>query len=414
MTVQDKSANRLINTISKDFEIWEEITEFGSKFYLVAQLPSFEGSGGVFTWRYEISDWNAVKEKVAGNNLVANVVVDSDFNIIEGTSSITGQDYGNSFYFGNANQLLFSTAEPGAEPYDHLVEALKEEAKYSEWILSEDEDGRLDFLAIAIENALEGKQVREADLQRTTWWKTHTPTERAAATLFAKDPAQYKENVLNTQQTIVDGMIARGVQTINADVVAGLTNLFSKGTIKDGDELGKILDKMVNDRIRYTLDPEVQAVLTGQSFDTILATRDLALGIDNIMGPGSSENYDLEDIYKEAQANPAWYSEVFIPQVEAAFQTKYSQFQGTNVKSYETAAGGFRQQWNNITGQMPDETSAAWQKFFATNDVKEREDIAFGEAAKLGTQTYRDTLAAKMEKSFGRAGQRATGGGRFQ
>ena len=63
---------------------------------------------------------------------------------------------------------------------------------------------------------------------------------------------------------------------------------------------------------------------------------------------------------------------------------------------------------------MPDETSPAWQKFFATNDVKEREDIAFGEAAKLGTQTYRDTLAAKMEKSFGRAGQRATGGGRFQ
>ena len=79
MTVQDKSANRLINTISKDFEIWEEITEFGSKFYLVAQLPSFEGSGGVFTWRYEISDWNAVKEKVAGNNLVANVVCDRDW-----------------------------------------------------------------------------------------------------------------------------------------------------------------------------------------------------------------------------------------------------------------------------------------------------------------------------------------------
>lgn len=51
MAVQDKSANRLINTISKDFEIWEELTEFGSKFYLVAQLPSFEGSGGVFTWR---------------------------------------------------------------------------------------------------------------------------------------------------------------------------------------------------------------------------------------------------------------------------------------------------------------------------------------------------------------------------
>ena len=414
MAVQDKSENRLINNISKDFEIWEELTEFGSKFYLVAQLPSFEGSGGIFTWRYEITDWNAVKEKVAGNNLVANVVVDSEFNIIEGTSSITGQDYGNSFFFGNASQLLFGTAEEGAEPYDHLVEALKEEAKYSEWILSEDEDGRLDFLAIAIENALEGTQVRTTDLQRTTWWKTHTPTERKAAQLFASDPIQYKEKVLSTQQKIVDGMIARGVQTINPDVVAGLTNLYSKGTIESDDELGKILDKMLNDRIRYTLDPEVQAVLTGQSFDQILATKDLAQGIDNIIGPGASENYDLEAIYKEAQANPAWYSEVFIPQVEAAFQTKYAQFQGTNVKTYESAAGTFRQEWNNITGQMPNEKSSAWQKFFATNDVKEREDIAFEEAAKLGTQTYRDTLAAKMQSSFGKPGQRATGGGNFR
>ena len=414
MATQDKSANRLINTISKDFEIWEEITEFGSKFYLVAQLPSFEGSGGVFTWRYEISDWNAVKEKTAGNNLVANVVVDSDFNIIEGTSSITGQDYGNSFYFGDANQLLFSKAEEGAEPYDHLVEALKEEAKYSEWILSEDEDGRLDFLAIAIEAALEGQQVRAADLQRTTWWKTHTPTERKAAELFASDPAAYKEKTISNQQAIVDGMVSRGIQTINPDVVSGLTNLMSKGTIKDTTELGRILDKMVNDRIRYTLDPEVQAVLTGQSFDVILATRDLATGIDNILGPGASENYDLEAVYQEAQANPAWYNEVFLPQIQDAFQTKYSQFKGSAVKSYESAAGVFRGEWQGITGQMPDETSTAWQKFFATNDVKEREDIAFAEAARLGTQTYRDTLKSSLKARFGDAGQRATGGGRFQ
>ena len=39
--------------------------------------------------------------------------------------------------------MLFSQAEAGAEPYDHLVEALQEEAKYSPWILSEDDEGNL-------------------------------------------------------------------------------------------------------------------------------------------------------------------------------------------------------------------------------------------------------------------------------
>lgn len=106
-----------------------------------------------------------------------------------------------------------------------------EEAKYSEWILSETDDGRLDFLAVAIEAALEGETVRQADLERTTWWQTHTPSERQAAELFASDPAQYAQKSLSTQQSIVDGMISRGVQTINPDVVAGLTKLVNTGEI---------------------------------------------------------------------------------------------------------------------------------------------------------------------------------------
>lgn len=414
MAVQDKSANKFINTISADFEIWEEVLDTGSKYYLVAQLPSFEGTGGVFTWRYEITDWNAIKQKTPGNNLVPNVIVDSAYNIVKGTSSIAASDYENSFYFGNANQLLFNKAEAGAEPYDHLVEALQEEAKYSEWILSEDEDGRLDFLALAIENALEGKKVREADLEKITWYRNTPPAERKAAELFASDPSKYKEDTIKAQQAIVDGMIARGVQTINNDVVTGLTSLYMSGKIADNNELTRVLDKMVNDRVRYTLDPEVQAVLTGQTFDTILQTRDIAAKIDSVIGPEQSQYYDIDEIAKEAEANPVWYSEVFLPQLEETFQNKYTQFKGSAVKSYSTAAGAFRSQWQNITGQMPDETSSAWQSFFATNDVKEREDIAFAESARLGTQTYRDTLKSRMEAKFGKPGQRATGGGSFR
>ena len=107
MAVVDKSENKLINTISADFEIWEEITEFGSKFYLVAQLPEFEGSGGAFTWRYEITDYNAIKDKTASGDLVANVVVDSNYNIIEGTTNISSDEYNNSFYFGPILQKVF-------------------------------------------------------------------------------------------------------------------------------------------------------------------------------------------------------------------------------------------------------------------------------------------------------------------
>ena len=65
-----------------------------------------------------------------------------------------------------------------------------------------------------------------------------------------------------------------------------------------------------------------------------------------------------------------------------------------------------------ISGRIcrPRETSADWTRFIATNDIKEREDIAFKIAADLGTQTYKDKAIADLESVLGQAGQRVTGG----
>ena len=45
--------------------------------------------------------------------------------------------------------------------------------------------------------------------------------------------------------------------------------------------------------------------------------------------------------------------------------------------------------------------SADWTRFIATNDIKEREDIAFKIAADLGTQTYKDKAIADLESVLG-------------
>ena len=410
MTVRDKSDNNLVSNISQDFEIWQQ----GNAYYLVAQTPDFVSPAGVFTWRYKITDWDAINGATS-NPLIPNVIVDEDFNILEGESSITSEDYGSSFYFGEARQLLFTQTEAGAEPYDHLVEALKEEAQYKDWILSTNKDGQFDFLAVAIEAAIEGRTVRSEELKRTTWWQTHTDTERAAMELSSSDPSTYAKQQSQLYETVIGKMISAGIQTLDQNVIAKLVDLTSRGVLDlAAGELDASINKIANPRSRYTLDPELQATLTGQTLEVIESTKTVAQKIDSVMGPGNSENFNLEDIANEKAANPKWYEEVFLPQIEEAFQNKYSQYKGTNVKTYEYSAPIYRQEWKSVTGQAPDETSEAWQAFFATNDVEERKDIAFAEAAKLGTQTYRDTLKRDLQGKFGKAGQRATGGGRFQ
>jgi len=200
-----------------------------------------------------------------------------------------------------------------------------------------------------------------------------------------------------------------GVQTIDPNLVTTLATHSMMGTSGYSD-LQKIYDKLTNDRLPYSLPDEVAAVIEGKPLEVIQSTSAVANDIDSILGPGASANADLESIANEREANPFWYAETYIPSLEEAFAAKYPQYKDTNVNKYSTAAPQWRYEWKNLVGQDADEQSAVWTQFISTNDIKEREDIAFKYAAEIGTQTYQDKVVADLEGVFGQPGQRVTGG----
>ena len=153
--------------------------------------------------------------------------------------------------------------------------------------------------------------------------------------------------------------------------------------------------------------------MEGKTLETIELTRTMENTINSILGPGVADNYNLEQLLANYQDNPTAFSQEFLPKLQDQFQTKFSQYEGTNVKAYEDIAPDLRTEWQGITGARPDEQSAQWNQFIATNDVAERKDIAFAAAADTGSQTYRDQFKSDMERVFGKAGARSTGGGRF-
>ena len=319
--------------------------------------------------------------------------------------------WNNSFNFGTVNQLYAITnkMEEGATSYDYLVETIKEEAKTAPWLLSTDENGNYDYLAVALEAAQEGRTPRDAELMNTTWYRTHDANQRAAVKLKAQDPATYQTNYDATYDQIVGDLMMNGVQTIDPNLVTTLATNSIMGTPGYSD-LQKIYDKLTNDRLPYSLPDEVAAVIEGKPLNVIQATSAVANDIDSILGPGASANADLESIANEREANPYWYAETYIPSLEESFAAKYPQYKDTNVNKYSTAAPQWRYEWKNLVGQDPDEQSSVWTQFISTNDIKEREDIAFKYAAELGTQTYQDKAVADLEGVFGQPGQRVTGG----
>lgn len=405
MAVQSKEENKLIAGLPADYEV----VQADDQFWLLAFLEVPTGES--FTWRYLIEDPLEILEKIPGNiTLTPNTVV-SNGEVVESAGQVTTDMWNNSFNFGTVNQLYAITnkMEEGATSYDYLVETIKEEAKTAPWLLSTDENGNYDYLAVALEAAQEGRTPRDAELMNTTWYRTHDANQRAAVKLKAQDPATYQTNYDATYDQIVGDLMMNGVQTIDPNLVTTLATNSIMGTPGYSD-LQKIYDKLTNNRLPYSLPDEVAAVIEGKPLNVIQATSAVANDIDSILGPGASANADLESIANEREANPYWYAETYIPSLEESFAAKYPQYKDTNVNKYSTAAPQWRYEWKNLVGQDPDEQSSVWTQFISTNDIKEREDIAFKYAAELGTQTYQDKAVADLEGVFGQPGQRVTGG----
>lgn len=413
-------AANLIPELPSDTQVWQEINEAGqSIYYLVYQLPpeAAQLSPGLekFTFRYKVSDLKEITQ-AAQPTVVPDVIVRKDGEVYstEGDTNIDVDDYINSFYFGTHNQLasIQGQVEAGATGYEYFIESLETEAKYKPYIFSKNAQGQYDYLAVVLEAAKEGRVAREAELAQTTWWKTHTATERQEMLFAHKDPATFSQRGIKKREDIISRMMDAGITELDPKVIDAITQKYQYGTFTD-DDITKTLQKLANPLIRYTLDPEVKAALEGKTLETIELTRTMENTINSILGPGVADNYNLDQLLANYQDNPTAFTQEFLPKLQDQFQAKFTQYAGTNVKAYEDIAPDLRTEWKSITGAAPDERSAQWNQFIATNDVAERKDIAFAAAAESGSQTYRDQFKSDMERVFGKAGARSTGGGRF-
>lgn len=407
----------LLNTLPSDTQIVEEIDANGNKAYYAVFSLSRDLIAEGLTYRYKVNDLASISDTtgVVKPNAVVNVT-DDGASIVSGSlQGITDEDYNNSFYFGRVEQLsaISGNVEEGAQSYDYLIEAFEQESKYKPYIMSKDSKGRYDYLSVVLEAALEGRVARESELAETTWWKTHTALERQQMTFAHQDPATFSQQGIKTREDIIGRMLSAGLTTLDPAVIDAITQKAQYGVFDDAD-INNTINKLANPLIRFTLDPEVKAALEGKTLETIELTRQVENTINAILGPGTADNFNLEQLTADYTDNPTAFTQDFLPKLQDQFQATYSQYKGTNVKAYEDIAPSLRSEWVSITGQKADETTAQWKQFAATNDIAERKDIAFAAAAELGTQAYRDKVISDLENNFGKAGARATGGGSFR
>lgn len=297
----------LLNTLPTDTQIVEEIDANGNKAYYAVYSLSRDLISEGLTYRYKVDDLKTISDTtgVVKPDVVVNLTEDG-IEIVSGSfEGITEEDYNNSFYFGNVTQLsaISGNVEVGAESYDFLIEALEQESKYKPYLMSTDAKGRYDYLAVVVEAALEGRTARESELAQTTWWKTHTATERQEMLFAHQDPATFSQRGIKKREDIISRMMAAGITELDPKVIDAITQKYQYGTFTD-DDITKTLQKLANPLIRYTLDPEVKAALEGKTLETIELTRQMENTINSILGPGVADNYNLDQLTADLQDNP--------------------------------------------------------------------------------------------------------------
>jgi hypothetical protein len=267
------------------------------------------------------------------------------------------------------------------------------------WILDADYQA---LMAMAI---LEGRQVLEAEIATTTWWKTHNEAQRAYMALSAGDPSEY-EAKLDDAKLRVSNMItgAGGGITPDQGIVDYLATQFL---------MGNMSETQLQEQIRAATDPYSGAVLD-PGFAEVLEATEGGLGqtnnaedevrslLNTWLGPefGNWSDAEIARVAGDIRNDPNAQTD-FVEGLKDQRLALLPEYGDRNL-SYQAIANTWKQWWIGQWGQNPDESSNLWMTVLKNNDMTESARLLRREGLAQGVE--------KVTSDLSNDGLRLTGG----
>jgi hypothetical protein len=189
-------------TVPGGSEIWAGPDGF---WYVVYKVP---GTGTPIAWRIE------------NNDDVAAIFGPGNPWKVDRTLSADEWKSAGVLVFG-ASRMLANTNK---HPFDAFVANFDTEAQIRPWLRDPE------ILALTTRAILEGRDVTEAELAGTNWWKGHTEGERQWIATAAKDPATAQQMVQDGHDRVRALMIKLGISNPPDKLVELIGNRLTAGT----------------------------------------------------------------------------------------------------------------------------------------------------------------------------------------
>ena len=354
----------------------------GDASYIVYEVPGSDGElydGSPIYLAYEL-----IGNDLYEAGLITQGMDEPQFN------AIMDQEFFDSIAVvtGNTDQLTADIDNPFAS----FVETISEQAQVAPWITDPE------MLELIAEAAVEGRTVSDAEWQTTTWYQTHSESEREWLRTFYADPS-------TAAQTITDGQIAVG----NALQAAGVSNAPEAlvNWIADKFVTGQWTQNYTTEQISLFADPyaegkrdtDFESYLTSTAITGVDRTSQREAEVRQLysqyLGPvlGKITDGEAAEIAGKLRNDPD-YRDQLVASLKQSRLAAFSAYTNPEL-TYEDIARPWRNLTASVWGQTADETQGWWQDMVKTNDFAQAEETLRTKGLELDiTQVTQDATTA--------------------
>lgn len=359
-----------LNQVPPGLEVWQ----VGGQWYLVRRVTEFDGKELFLHWKVNPEDVEALGIKKP----------DFKFDTAQ-VFKRTG-----SLGMGTSRELLNTTDDP----VDQIVSDYETQVRVKPWLADPE------ILNLWIGASLEGREVSDAELQGTDWWRTHSDAERQWLTLNASDPATANRLVKDNRLQVAQMFRDAGVANASNALIGKIADQWTQGGWTEAYALNQI--RILSDpQYGGNLDPLLKGMNTGLN-----TTRDREGEVQTLirewLGPSAAKHWSAQAITNWAgrlrnDPDAKLQLEEQLRKHRLALFPEYKD----PMLSYEDIAGPWRGVFTQEWGEVADETDPLFSKIVRMNDLAGAQQLLRQVGLKRNNQTVTRNLLSDITGAFG-------------
>ncbi len=314
---------------------------------------------------------------------------------------ITGHDRTMTIaQFNRTGALNFGTTDEipdpgeGVHPFDAILTNFETEVKVKPWLADPE------ILALWAGAAIEGRSVSSAELQGSEWWRTHSNLEREWLSLNASDPATAAKLIEDNRLQVNSLLQAAGVDNASIELINFIADRWTNGSWTEVKTLTQI-QGLGDPLARVILDPELEVFRQG--LDTIKGREEeVRSTIQRWLGPALSVGWTDDIITRwagELRNNPDAETEL-LEVLRGQRLALFPEYENPNL-TYDDIAAPWRGVWQQLWGQVPDETDALFTRIVRLNDLEGASQILRTKGIETGNASVVQDLLSDVGGVFG-------------